>query len=245
MLRGVDVSKWQNPDAVNWTKVAQSQDFAIARACYGTRPDRAFVQHVTGARGAGMQVGGYLFFRQVQGAEEQIEEFISALTAARIGPGDIAPVIDLEWNEQYDGPVQPHTYSERGRRIAEVMRKEYGECMLYLAPGFFQTLGEPSWMLEYPWWIAHYTDDPEPWCPWKNWDIWQYTGTGRIDGYATNIDLNVAKRLPKTMGEQGDVAELRAEIARVSKDVDRLRRVMAKHFGELADGLGAEDNGET
>lgn len=78
----------------------------------------------------------------------------------------------------------------------EELSTKYGQSIAYLAPGFYQTLGEPDWLLEYPWWIAHYTSDPEPWCPFKEWSMWQYTGKGIVSGYPGDLDLNRSVELP-------------------------------------------------
>ena len=76
------------------------------------------------------------------------------------------------------------------------LHSHHGRCLAYLAPGFYETLKKPEWLLSHPWWIAHYTTKHLPWCPWKDWDIWQYTGKGRLSGYNGDIDINRAQRLP-------------------------------------------------
>ena len=47
-------------------------------------------------------------------------------------------------------------------------------------------------MLDYPWWIAHYGVE-EPLCPFNEYILWQYSGTGKIGGYSgETIDVNWA-----------------------------------------------------
>lgn len=203
---GVDVSVYQKPKNMDWPTIAKAHTFVIARAAYGVQPDVTFGDHITCARSVGMKVGGYLFFHQNQRPKRQIEAFEQQLELVCIGPGDILPVVDLEWNKENVGVLKPAAHNEGARQIVEALATKYGGCMVYLAPGFFSGspsgahpsgLGKPPWLLEHEWWIAHYTKDPQPWCPWKDWAIWQYSGKGQIAGYnGPTIDLNRARRVP-------------------------------------------------
>jgi GH25 family lysozyme M1 (1,4-beta-N-acetylmuramidase) len=52
---------------------------------------------------------------------------------------------------------------------------------------------------QYPLWIAAYINNPEVNLPvlpkgWAEWEIWQFTEKGQIDGYVGDIDLNIMKR---------------------------------------------------
>lgn len=193
---GIDISKWQPPEAFDWKKIAENHQFMIARACYGVKSDPTFGSHFKSAHGAGLKCGAYTFYRQTQGWEEQLEAFQGELDRVGLGPGDILPVVDLEWNKQYDGKVDPAKFNADARKLMEVLAKMHGGCIAYLAPGFFETLKKPDWLLEYPWWIAHYGVE-QPWCPWKDWTIWQYTGKGKTPGYSgAEIDMNWAVSIP-------------------------------------------------
>src|SRR5208283_2471246 len=51
---------------------------------------------------------------------------------------------------------------------------------------------------KYPLWVAAYINNPEVSLPaipigWSDWNIWQFTEQGQIDGYVGNIDLNIMK----------------------------------------------------
>jgi lysozyme len=198
---GIDVSHHQLPTTLDWDVVADTQQFCIARASYGSKPDATFASHIQGARAAGLTVGAYLFYRQTQPVANQLGAFVRAFDDAGLGNGDVLPVVDLEWNEAYDGPIDRSKHNIEGRSLVERLAEKYGGCMIYLAPGFFQRLGEPEWLLDHPWWIAHYTRKAEPWCPWKEWDIWQYSGRAKVAGYSgTELDVNRARRVPLVGG---------------------------------------------
>lgn len=193
---GIDISKWQPPSKMNWKAIARNHDFAIIRACYGVKFDWAFADHFKAARENHVLVGAYLFYRQSQGWKEQYDAFKRELDKVVFGEGDILPVVDLEWNERYDGEVDPTKFNIETKFLIEKLTKTYGGCILYIAPGFYQTLGKPTWLLKYPWWIAHHSVN-KPWCPWVEWVIWQYTGKGTTPGYSgAEIDLNWANKLP-------------------------------------------------
>lgn len=217
---GVDVSVFQPPAKVDYGKLRTigNQQFLIARASYGIKPDATFAEHVSRAREAGFKVGGYLFLRQSQTAADQLAAFRDQLELAGIGAGDIAPAIDMEDNSQFDGPVRADDFNFRAQTVIAAIKAEFGEAIAYLAPGFYQTLGSPKWLTGYPWWIAHYTSKPEPWCPWKEWDIWQFTGSKSLPGYSGNIDQNRAKRIPlatRYPAWQSELKEYDAEIGYV------------------------------
>jgi lysozyme len=200
METGIDVSSWQDPNKLNLPEIAKTHSFLIARATYGVASDPTFRAHIRNARAAGMTVGAYHFFRQTQGWGEQLASYQGELDAVGLTSGDLVPVVDLEWNERYDGKVRADVFNSQGRALVEELRNRYGDCYVYLSPGFFQTLGKPEWLLKAPWWIAHYTNETAPWCPFKEWDIWQYTSKGRVVGYPNDIDINLAKRLVRITG---------------------------------------------
>ena len=191
-IPGVGGSQYQDPAAIDWSVLARTHRFVIARATYGLKPDRTFVDHVARARAAGLQVGGYHFLWQDVGADAQLAAFRAQLDAAGIGAGDILPAVDLE----DDGPRDFAIYEPRARRFIEGM----GEMLIYTGPDFYRRMGEPEWLRAYPWWIAHYTEADAPHCPWVDWAIWQHTGTGRVDGFDKQIDRNRARRVPVRSG---------------------------------------------
>jgi GH25 family lysozyme M1 (1,4-beta-N-acetylmuramidase) len=187
VVTGVDVSHHQDT-RFDPSKLSSSVEWCCARSTYGVARDRQFLAHVTKARLAGLKVGAYHFLRQIQGAEEQWAAWRDAMDEANLGADDLAPVVDLEWNERFDGKVDPGRFNDRGEYLARKARDAFGECTLYLAPGFFQTLGKPEWALEYPWWIAHYNVE-KPWNPFREHSAWQF-GTFQSKAYPTPIDGN-------------------------------------------------------
>lgn len=217
---GIDVSSNQALAYFDWAEIAKVQRWVIARATYGGRDfgskrqhkrgaDPIFVDVVGKARAAGMMVGAYHFFRQGQTADEQLGAFFAQLDKAGIGDGDIVPMIDLEDNQTWDGPLDAKAHHTAGRAMVEAVAERYGRAAIYTAPYHPINLGlsASSWMLEHDIWIA----DPTNWakgkgCPrWPDgWSIWQigaehivgYADVGHVKGIGHVIDVNLARSLP-------------------------------------------------
>ena len=66
LLRGIDISHWQDADKINWAKLRETHQFVICRAAYGTMRDREVVDHVRHARRQAFNIGLYHFFRACQ-----------------------------------------------------------------------------------------------------------------------------------------------------------------------------------
>jgi GH25 family lysozyme M1 (1,4-beta-N-acetylmuramidase) len=197
VVTGIDISHHQTPARFDWPRVGSDHAFVIARACYGARIDGTFVEHVAGARAAGLTVGGYAFFRQHQLWQEQLAVFEQQLDAAGICPGDLVPAIDLEHNSSgADGVVDPAAHNLRGRALVEAIAERYGSALVYISPGHWVELGRPDWVLEHEVWTAHWTRAEEPAWP-KDWTMWQISAKHEHPGYPGRaLDLNRARRLP-------------------------------------------------
>lgn len=198
MITGIDLSHHQNPNAIDYRKLAETQKFCIARASYGVKADQTFREHFSRAQEAGMLVGAYAFLRQNQPWTEQHEVFEAQLYRVSFGVGHILPVLDLEWNTAYDGAVRAGPYVAAAAPFLERLRGDYGGAIVYLSPGFYPVIGSPEWLRDdFHWWVAHHTAAAEPTCPAKpDWAIWQYTDQGKVPGFAGPLDLNRARELP-------------------------------------------------
>jgi lysozyme len=201
MLLGVDVSHHQQPDAIDWTRLAEGGvAFAFMRATYGVQEDATFLDHVDNARRAGIVIGAYHFlrFKTSQPAESQAEAFLEALEP--LAPHAnvlLPPVLDLEDN-RYDDPIG--TAAERRRYVTmanvwlQIVEQRLGRlAMIYTRASFFDgDLDSPAGFGVRPLWVAHYTTLPSPRLPaaWSRYHFWQFTESGRMSGYRGDLDLN-------------------------------------------------------
>lgn len=205
---GIDVSHHQSPESMDYERLRDAgAEYCIARSTYGVRPDATYTDHLELAADAGMLVGSYHFFRQQHSVDSQYEAWSRMLDRVGGATGAIYPALDLEDNRKFDGSiVDRQAYADNAEQLCERMEESWGGCMLYLAPGFYEFLRHPKWMLTRPWWIAHYTRAAEPYNPWTEHVIWQYTGAGRLDGYGGAIDINRTRSLHDIplLGRRGD-----------------------------------------
>lgn len=170
---GVDVSHHQSPDSVPWKHVAMESSFAYVRATYGTAKDRATAKHVERARGVGMRVGLYHFFRMVQNITDQLRALKEQAEACAYGVGDLAPVLDIE-DDPKVADVAP-AWSESAAQVASAIRAHFGECVVYITQRDWGRLGRPRWVLDRPLWVAHWTSAEKPATPGgRPWALWQY-----------------------------------------------------------------------
>jgi GH25 family lysozyme M1 (1,4-beta-N-acetylmuramidase) len=192
-LTGVDISHHQLSGPFEPAELPATVQYAYIRTTYGVRLDREFEAHFAEMREKRPEIalGPYHFYRQTQGWREQYVAWRDAMDRVDIREQSKCPALDMEWNTRYDGKVKPAHFSAECYEIAQRVRDDFGVCSLYLAPGFYQTLGEPEWMLDFPWWIAHFNVS-RPWCPWKEWAEWQY-GTRQTGAYTRPIDANIHK----------------------------------------------------
>lgn len=189
---GVDVSRFQPPSRIDYPRLAESVSWLIARASYGTTPDPTCAAHVRRARDAGLDVGVYHFLRTSRQREAQLDVLLAQLDAAGIVHGDLAPVIDLEENTT-NGDPWPGNASDDAAWLCGQLERECGvRPVIYVSPSDWSELGGPTWVLDGAVWVADYRKRARPeWTSGHNWLAWQWTGTGRVDGYDGPIDCNV------------------------------------------------------
>ena len=194
-LTGIDVSEHQYD--IDWRKVAaDGVDFAMIRVGYrgstagGIYEDEYFATNIRGALNAGLKVGVY-FFSQAIDAREAAEE--AAFVLEKIRPFEIAMPVVFDW--EIVGGSDARTYTVSRQTLCEATRafcgavKDAGyDPMLY----FTRYLGYRKYILrnlsEYGFWYAEYEDRPRIAF---DFDMWQYSETGKVDGIEGDVDLNL------------------------------------------------------
>ena len=196
VTKGVDVSVHQG--TIDWQKVADAGfDFAMIRVGYrgygmegNMRGDTQFLNNVQGALNAGLDVGIY-YFSQAVTVEEARQE--AAYVIEQIAPYDITYPVVFDWERQnYAGsrtqtiPDTDLLCSMANAFCADIEAAGY-EAMIY----FYQSLAYNNLdlsQLDYPFWLAQYTDYPSFY---YDFDMWQYTSSGKVPGISGNVDLNL------------------------------------------------------
>ena len=194
-LTGIDVSEHQG--TIDWKKVAaDGVDFAMIRLGYrgstqgGLYLDEYFKKNIAAANAAGVPVGVY-FYSQAIDAREAEEEARFVLESLEGYDVDFPVVFDWE----IVGGENARTYSVSRRTLCQCARafcnavKDKGyQPMIY----FTRYLGYRKYILrdltDYGFWYAEYGQRPRFAF---DFDMWQYSETGKVSGIDGNVDLNI------------------------------------------------------
>ena len=202
-IYGIDISHYQDDvKQIDWQQVKDNTNpkisFAYIRTTMGKDgKDKSFTYNFSQAQMNGIKVGVYHYFRPNESAIEQFKNFAKNTTNI----GDLPPVLDIE---------------EIGSRNGKKIRKEINiflnlveqefniKPIIYAHQRFYNTYLRNRFN-NYQIWIARQngsknkpdnnTMKHEPImfdskCPL----IWQYSGTGTINGITGYVDLNVAHK---------------------------------------------------
>jgi GH25 family lysozyme M1 (1,4-beta-N-acetylmuramidase) len=189
---GIDVSKYQR--RIDWRAVATSDvRFAIMRATLGNEyRDGKYARNVAGAREHGIVVGAYHFAKPGPVPADPRQEADHFLRVARIAPGDIVPVLDIEYSGNRSAR-QLRVWAIRW--LNRVETRTGVRPMIYSGNHFWRgAMNNTRWFARqgYSLWVAHwYVEDPSvPGGDWggRGYTVWQWSATGRIPGIRGPVD---------------------------------------------------------
>lgn len=196
VLKGIDVSVFQGN--INWNSVkADGVDFAFIRLGYrgytngAIKVDSNFHKNIQGAQAAGIKVGVY-FYSQAVSRAEAIEEAQFCIDELRGYSLEMPVVFDLEG-------AQNSQYRTRGMTTQTAVRMVEAFCdtvenagyrsMYYSYAKFLaEHEGMVAQLKGYDLWMAMYYR--VPFFPY-NFQIWQYSASGKVAGIAKEVDLNM------------------------------------------------------
>jgi lysozyme len=209
-LDGIDVSHHQGQ--VKWSRVAGAGiAFAYAKATEGaTFRDSVFSTNWREMKEAGLRRGAYHFFRPSTPAAAQIDSFAAAV--GQLDIADLPPMIDIEEAPIHGGGGDEWDTVAADARVPLVLaalarvKERFGRRpIVYVRRGFITAkLPHADALGEFPLWVAHFTDAPQPSIPaqWTRWTFWQHSEQGQVDGIAGPVDLD---RFNGTVTELGQL----------------------------------------
>lgn len=196
MLTLVDISQWNGIVDFGQLK-AQGVTGVYVKISQGVNSfDKNVKANAVGARLANMGLGYYHF------ATTNISNVVADATAEALDvfnqtKGLPAPtmksVLDIETNDIKLTPQDCLTWI----RTYVAVRKNQGfDTRLYSGLSWLNTnlpIGHELGYLSL--WLAEYNNWSSPQLPhgWNDWDIWQYSATGKLNGIQGNVDLNRSK----------------------------------------------------
>lgn len=205
---GLDCSRYQ--EDINWSKAkAAGIQFAYIKITEGTtgREDNQYnlKARVLSAQQNGVKVGYYHFGRPgnvdspEKDAEDELGNVLARLTT--LPKANLPLALDIEsystdliWK---DVEKLDHMNRYISTFLNGLTAKNI-KTIFYSYKSFVDANSTPVFGT-YPLWLAAYLNNPEvsqPAIPngWNQWNIWQFTEKGRVDGYVGDIDLNVMKK---------------------------------------------------
>lgn len=222
VITGIDVSAYQ--PRIDWPKVAAAgHSFAFVKFTEGngwlSKYAKAQWHH---AKAVGLLRGAYHFARwdtdgdPIDDARDEATHF--ADTVGPLAPGDLPPVLDLEWitGEKRD----PDELLLWALTFLEETERRFGRLpIIYTGPSFWRWCLLPDKrdrsleLTRYILWQVDYTGDTRPMKGAEDWDwtFWQHTGSGQCPGIVDSkgrpakVDLN---RFAGTLAELRALAAL-------------------------------------
>lgn len=193
-LFGIDVSKWNKE--IDWESVAASGvEFVIIRCGYrGSKTgslveDPYFRKNIEGAEAAGLKVGIY-FFTQATTEVEAVEEASMALMLCRNYKLALPVFIDTEGaggSGRADG-LDRDARTAVCEAFCRTIENAGFNAGVYASKNWFENNLNTENLSEYTIWLAQYsraaTYDGD-------YDLWQYTSAGTVEGISTRVDLNM------------------------------------------------------
>lgn len=195
-LLGVDVSHHQGD--IDWNRVkAAGYDFAILRIGYrgygqtgSVNKDKTFEENYEEATAAGLKVGVYFFAQAINEAEaaEEAKFVLDTLNGRGL---DLPVVYDPESildDDARTDNVSGEQFTANTLTFCKYIEANGYEPMIYanmLWEAFELDLGQ---LTDYPIWYADYEAIPQT--PY-DFEIWQYTNEGSVDGISGVADENI------------------------------------------------------
>ena len=193
--RGIDVSKFQG--TIDWNAVkADGITFAIIRCGYRGYGSGALVEdstyraNIRGAINAGLKVGVY-FYSQAIDEAEAVEEASMVLSLVSGYSLPLGVYYDTEKVAGDTGRADSISAAQRTAcavAFCETIRNAgYSAGVYSYAAWFYNSLNFAN-ISKYNTWIAQYRDTLS--FSYK-YNIWQYTGSGHVNGISKPVDMNL------------------------------------------------------
>jgi len=188
----IDISYWQQPNLIDYDKLAGGISGAILRGAYGIWKDTAFETHYKELHKRGVPLGCYHYIigNYTGTAQADIFNQVVAGKELKLGLWD-----DVEDRRALTGLTKSVVH-EYHSSIELLTRRKVG---IYTgAFAWVEIMGsDGDRYADRPLWIASYSDqlymenNIKKLLPWNTWTFWQYSDSGTFDGYFSGVDCNL------------------------------------------------------
>lgn len=193
MLKGCDVSS-HNGD-IDWGKVKSQIDFAIIRLGYGDNIERQddsyFIKNVNECINNNIPFGVYIYSYALNlGGSESIQSEIdhTKKMLSKISKKPFYVYIDMEDDSTIK--LGKTLLTDFALEFCKQITKAGYKAGVYANENWFRNYLQVSTIASYGYsiWCAKYSEYKPNIT--SNYDIWQYSSTGRINGINGNVDMN-------------------------------------------------------
>lgn len=221
-MKVIDVSEFNG--AIDWDKVAENCDGVVIRAGYrgyskGTIvTDKRFSENIVRASKTGLNIGVYFVTQAINEVEARIE----ARYTTQLVKGyklDLPIFIDTENGSPGGagradaGKLSVEKRTDIIRAFCSEIQNEGYAAGVYASEYWLNHLLDLKRLSNLFIWAAKYSIKE----PSLNWDAWQYTSAGRINGINGNVDFSKFKDTEKTEKQKANakkksLEEIAAEV---------------------------------
>lgn len=198
MMRGIDVAAWQG--RIDWLRVKKAEaEFAIIKIIRkDLQPDKEFINNLSGCIASGVPWGVYHYTYAKTVSDARLAATVIVGLLGKFKP-DKKVWLDVEDEVMKNRGEYLMEIIEAYRKIIEGAGFEFG---IYTGEYFYNQYIRPYCKRKYSLWIAKYPysdafvtlkDDLPRKRPniGTDYEYWQYSSKGRVDGIEGNVDLNV------------------------------------------------------
>lgn len=191
---GIDISHWQGD--INYKKVKKAGvEFVYIRVGRGNGVgeeyilDDNFIEYIKGFNKVKIPVGVY-FYSNANSKKDAEAEAKWILKQIKKYDVDLEIVFDWEnWNYFQEYDLNFHDLTEMYKAFENVVEKNNHKALLY---GSKYYLEEIFTNIDFPVWVAHYTENTNYSGEYK---VWQLCSNGRVDGIDDNlVDIDIMKK---------------------------------------------------
>lgn len=190
--KGIDVAAHQHPGGtpIDWSKVrTDGQSFAFVKATEGgdwVNPH--YVEDIQAANAAGLKTGAYHYARPAGDAKTQAANFAAQIALAP--DQTLPPALDIEVAEGKSAAQLEQWIEEF---TSELKRLTGRTPMIYTYKYFWMgQMNNSQKFSDMPLWLAAYQDQaPEAVGGWNELSFWQRSGSGKVAGISTDVDMNL------------------------------------------------------
>lgn len=195
-LKIIDVSSYQG--TIDWKKVKKEVDGVIIRCGWGKniekQDDKHYENNVLGCIANDIPFGVYLYSYAKTNARAKSEaEHVLRLVEPYKNSITLPVYLDLEEKGTEKGAV------ERAKIFANILEEKGYSVGIYANQYWWRTYLKDG-LDKYTKWVAKYSTE-EPTGISGNFDIWQYTSSGTVNGIQGRVDMNICYKDFKHLSE--------------------------------------------